>query len=126
MSPGRNEKNVVPESGTNPLFYVILYLGYFPWVDTSICYNLTNEWRYSSTHLYTFVESVGTVLPVLQFQLFEFIQIVTSCCSVRLSWRYQKYCQQDFHLRGPCSIPGQSIWDLWWTKWHWGGGMIFF
>ena len=23
------------------------------------------------------------------------------------------------HRRGPGSIPGQSIWDLWWTKWHW-------
>jgi hypothetical protein len=20
---------------------------------------------------------------------------------------------------GPGSIPGQSMWDLWWTKWHW-------
>jgi hypothetical protein len=19
----------------------------------------------------------------------------------------------------PCSIPGQSMWDLWWTKWYW-------
>jgi hypothetical protein len=19
------------------------------------------------------------------------------------------------------SIPGQVMWDLWWTKWHWGG-----
>jgi hypothetical protein len=23
------------------------------------------------------------------------------------------------HRGGPGSIPGQSIWDLWWTKWHW-------
>jgi hypothetical protein len=22
--------------------------------------------------------------------------------------------------RGQGSIPGQSIWDLWWTNWHWG------
>jgi hypothetical protein len=21
---------------------------------------------------------------------------------------------------GPGSISGQSMWDLWWTKWHWG------
>jgi hypothetical protein len=20
---------------------------------------------------------------------------------------------------GPGSIPGQSMWDLWWTRWHW-------
>jgi hypothetical protein len=20
---------------------------------------------------------------------------------------------------GPGSIPGQSMWNLWWTKWHW-------
>jgi hypothetical protein len=23
------------------------------------------------------------------------------------------------HRGGPGSIPGQSMWDLWWTKWHW-------
>jgi hypothetical protein len=22
-------------------------------------------------------------------------------------------------LRGPGSRPGQSMWDLWWKKWHW-------
>jgi hypothetical protein len=21
---------------------------------------------------------------------------------------------------GPGSSPGQLMWDLWWTKWHWG------
>jgi hypothetical protein len=24
------------------------------------------------------------------------------------------------HRGGPCSSPGQVIWDLWRTKWHWG------
>jgi len=23
------------------------------------------------------------------------------------------------HREGPGSSPGQSVWDLWWTKWHW-------
>jgi hypothetical protein len=23
------------------------------------------------------------------------------------------------HLGGPGTIPGQLMWDLWWTKWHW-------
>jgi hypothetical protein len=23
------------------------------------------------------------------------------------------------HCGGPGSIPGQSMWDLWWTKWQW-------
>jgi hypothetical protein len=23
------------------------------------------------------------------------------------------------HRRGPVSIPDQSVWDLWWTEWHW-------
>ena len=23
------------------------------------------------------------------------------------------------HRGGPGSISGQSVWDLWWTKWHW-------
>jgi hypothetical protein len=23
-------------------------------------------------------------------------------------------------IGGPGSYPGQSMWDLWWTKWHWG------
>jgi hypothetical protein len=25
------------------------------------------------------------------------------------------------HRGGLGSIPSQVIWDLWWTKWHWGG-----
>jgi hypothetical protein len=25
-----------------------------------------------------------------------------------------------FHRDDPGSIPGQVMWDLWWTKWHWG------
>jgi hypothetical protein len=24
------------------------------------------------------------------------------------------------HPRGPVSIPGQSLWDLWCERWHWG------
>ena len=24
-----------------------------------------------------------------------------------------------FHREGPCSIPDQSMGDLWWTKWYW-------
>jgi hypothetical protein len=24
------------------------------------------------------------------------------------------------HVGGPGSILGQVMWDLWWTKWHWG------
>jgi hypothetical protein len=24
------------------------------------------------------------------------------------------------HRGGSGSIPGQVMWDLWWTKWHWG------
>jgi hypothetical protein len=23
------------------------------------------------------------------------------------------------HRGGPGSIPGQSMWDFWWKKWHW-------
>jgi hypothetical protein len=23
------------------------------------------------------------------------------------------------HRVGPGSFPGQSVWDLWWTKWRW-------
>jgi hypothetical protein len=26
---------------------------------------------------------------------------------------------QPPHRGGPGSHPGQSMWDLWWTKWHW-------
>ena len=25
----------------------------------------------------------------------------------------------DSHRGGPGSIPSQSMWDLWWKKWHW-------
>ena len=26
---------------------------------------------------------------------------------------------QASHSGGPGSVPGHSMWDLWWTKWHW-------
>jgi hypothetical protein len=26
-----------------------------------------------------------------------------------------------FHRCGSVSISGQVTWDMWWTKWHWGG-----
>jgi hypothetical protein len=31
-----------------------------------------------------------------------------------------KYWIRSCHRGGPGSSPGQSMWDLWWTKWHWG------
>jgi hypothetical protein len=30
---------------------------------------------------------------------------------------YLRVCHSD----GPYSITGLSVWDLWWTKWHWDG-----
>jgi hypothetical protein len=26
---------------------------------------------------------------------------------------------QVFHCRGSGALPGQSVWDLWWTERHW-------
>ena len=26
---------------------------------------------------------------------------------------------RGFHHRVPCSLPGQSMWNLWWKKWEW-------
>jgi len=28
-------------------------------------------------------------------------------------------CFPAFHRKGSGSIRGQSMWDLWWTEWHW-------
>jgi hypothetical protein len=32
----------------------------------------------------------------------------------------QAVSRRASHRGGPVSIPGQVMWDLWWTKWHWG------
>jgi hypothetical protein len=29
-------------------------------------------------------------------------------------------CSSASHICGPGSRQGQVVWDLWWTKWHWG------
>jgi hypothetical protein len=31
----------------------------------------------------------------------------------------QAVSRRSLTVQGPGSIPGQSMWDLWWTKWHW-------
>jgi hypothetical protein len=30
------------------------------------------------------------------------------------------------HRRGLSVIPSQSMWNLWWTKWHWHGFLSFY
>jgi hypothetical protein len=35
------------------------------------------------------------------------------------SWDYFPGSKAAYHRGGPGSILGQSMWDLWWTKWHW-------
>jgi len=63
----------------------------------------------------------------------EVIDTVCHLCSLRSClWQLPR----DTHVRWPCRgpgnylpvchcgdwhlTPGQSMWDLWWTKWHWG------
>jgi hypothetical protein len=41
-------------------------------------------------------------------------QTFTWLCHNSDSWFFASHCG------GPDSIPGQSTWDLQWTKWHWG------
>jgi hypothetical protein len=31
----------------------------------------------------------------------------------------QAVSRRTFYHGGPVSIPGRSMWDLWWTKWYW-------
>lgn len=37
---------------------------------------------------------------------------------------YLRWLDANFSLWRPSSIPGQSIWDLWWTQWHWAGSLL--
>ena len=45
--------------------------------------------------------------------------------TVPFSTGTQELCQvlccqlPAFHCNSPHSTTGQSMWDLWWTKWHW-------
>jgi len=36
-------------------------------------------------------------------------------------WQHHGLSSQflQFHCTGPNLIPGQSMWELWWIKWHW-------
>jgi hypothetical protein len=61
-------------------------------------------------------------LSKLQFRI-SIIDIPTGMQIQKYIYSYQLYSlNQHFafsHRGGPGSIPGQSMWDLWWTKRHW-------
>jgi hypothetical protein len=42
-----------------------------------------------------------------------------SSATLILCFRSPKEIQGTSHRGGPGSILDQSMWDLWWTKWHW-------
>jgi hypothetical protein len=37
-----------------------------------------------------------------------------------ITQQYDNHDQFKDHRGGLGSSPGQVVWDLWWTKWHWG------
>jgi hypothetical protein len=77
---------------------------YRPWLEVdrlspSIA-EVKNEWSYTSAD------------PIVRLRLLDW-----DCCHVtNLSLLNNIY---NSHRGGPGSIPGQSMWGLWWTKWHW-------
>jgi hypothetical protein len=57
----------------------------------------------------------------------HFISLIYFCWDVtNYSWhlkmKHTKFKKNKLasHRSGPGSNPGQVMWDLWWTNWHWG------
>jgi len=42
-----------------------------------------------------------------------------SSAEIKNDWSYHPLLHIPCHCREASFIPGQSMWDLWWTKWHW-------
>jgi len=65
------------------------------------CKGLTNGLQYASGWL--LVSSVRSVLS-------------SDIC--KLNYQYLGGYSPIYHCGGPGSIPGQSVWNLWWTMWQ--------
>jgi hypothetical protein len=73
--------------------------------------------------------------PVFSCSCLAFL-IILFCLPIVPSFQLLLFIICFYYSIGPChslsvksqasrrgdlgSIPGQAIWDLWWTKWHWG------
>jgi len=71
--------------------------------------------------------------PPLSAVYYSTYRFDSSCCilllaiyspSVLSSSHYGRAISQAIsgrhHQERPVSVPGQFVWDLWWSKWHWG------
>jgi hypothetical protein len=61
-------------------------------------------------------------IHILTYYLFKVILILSSNLRLRLlSCLLLQVVPRtpSIHRGGPDSILGRSMWDLWWTKWHW-------
>jgi len=51
--------------------------------------------------------------------------LCSKCYNIYIRFDRSHYHMLHIHssvwsqIRGPGSIPDQSLWDLWWDKWHW-------
>jgi hypothetical protein len=48
---------------------------------------------------------------------FKTLTANVSVCVTEMSWFRRLIA--SLSLMRPISIPGHSVWDLWWRKWHW-------
>jgi hypothetical protein len=60
-----------------------------------------------------------TWLPIAYLQESDLLAIIVWDTEGILCHRSGGYSLAS-HCYGPGSIPDRVVWDLWWTKWHWG------
>jgi hypothetical protein len=71
---------------------------------------------YSSSNLVEVVSRLGCI-----YDMFDSHVRRDTDCSDKLGLAIaQAVSRRSSHRGGPVSSPSQVVWDLWWTKWHWG------
>jgi hypothetical protein len=81
--------------------------------------NMSTKSHHCTVHWATLIQSTTSYPTSLKVHL-NFIMLSTPGIpkwSLSLGFRRSKFCSTSHSYRGdPCSRPGQSMWDLWWTK----------
>jgi len=89
-------------------------------MDQAVSHNLLPWIRRLVTNLLPWIRRLVTnLLPWIRRLVTSLLPWIRRLVTSILPWiRRLVACLSP---RGSNSIPGQSMWDLWWTQWHWAG-----
>jgi hypothetical protein len=95
--------------------------------------SIRNRWpslgvRETTFHSHTEQQAKLTICKLACILIFAFSNGRREYRTFRIQWlrpfpnlkASNTYYTLASHRGGQGSIPGQVMWDLWWTKWHWG------